>query len=87
MSSVVGSRWVRQGGGMPTSSLTEPGGRDLSFRDREDIALPHAQGFSILQIAQSLGRSPSTISRELQRNIATTGSSAGVPGLGSTVEG
>lgn len=73
VSSAVGSRWFRQGGGMPTISLTEPGGRYLSFREREDIALLHARGFSIRQIARSLGRSPSTISRELRRNIATRG--------------
>ena len=73
VSAAVGSRWFRQGGGMPTISLAEPGGRYLSFREREDIALLHARGFSIRQIARSLGRSPSTISRELRRNIATRG--------------
>lgn len=39
VSAAVGSRWFRQGGGMPTISLAEPGGRYLSFREREDIAL------------------------------------------------
>lgn len=32
----VGTRWFRHGGGMPTSSLVEPGGRYLSFPERED---------------------------------------------------
>nr|AIU93889.1 hypothetical protein LRS1606.455 [Rhodococcus sp. NS1] len=31
VSPAVGSRWSRQGGGMPTIELTEPGGRYLSF--------------------------------------------------------
>lgn len=43
-------------------------GRYLSFGEREEIALGRASGESIRCIARGLGRSPSTISRELARN-------------------
>jgi IS30 family transposase len=46
-------------------------GRYLSFREREDIALDLAKGIGIRAIARKLGRSPSTISREVRRNAAT----------------
>lgn len=45
--------------------------RYLSLRERERIKDLHAQGLSIRRIASQLGRSASTISRELRRN--TTG--------------
>lgn len=45
--------------------------RYLSLREREHLKDLHAQGLSIRKIASQLGRAPSTISRELQRN--TTG--------------
>lgn len=48
-------------------------GRFLSFEEREEIALLRAQNVGVRQIAQALGRSPSTISRELRRNAATRG--------------
>lgn len=43
-------------------------GRCLSFAEREEIAVLVARGDSIRSIAAHLGRSPSTISRELARN-------------------
>src|SRR5207247_10549271 len=46
-------------------------GRYLSFAEREEIALLRVQGYSIQEVARRLGRSPSTISRELRRNAAT----------------
>ncbi|MGW5361900.1 IS30 family transposase [Actinopolymorpha pittospori] len=67
----VGSRWFREGGGMPAISLAEPSGRYLSFAEREEIALLRVEGLGVRQIASRLGRSPSTISRELRRNAAT----------------
>lgn len=73
VSSVVGSRWFRQGGGMPTITLTEPGGRYLSFEEREEIALLRAQDYGVREVARRLGRDPATISRELRRNAATRG--------------
>jgi IS30 family transposase len=45
-------------------------GRYLSFVEREEIALLRAQRFGVCEIARRLGRSPSTISRELRRNAA-----------------
>jgi len=48
-------------------------GRYLSFAEREEIALLRVQGAGVREIAQQLGRAPSTISRELRRNAATRG--------------
>jgi transposase-like protein len=48
-------------------------GRYLSFAEREEIALLRARGAGVREIARQLGRSPSTISRELRRNAATRG--------------
>jgi IS30 family transposase len=45
----------------------------LSFDERELIVLWHAQKVSIREIARRLGRSASTISRELRRNASTRG--------------
>jgi IS30 family transposase len=45
--------------------------RYLTFADREEIALECARGTSLRAIARKLGRSPSTISREIRRNSAT----------------
>jgi IS30 family transposase len=46
-------------------------GRYLSFSEREDIAIWHALGADIREIARRLGRAPSTVSRELRRNAST----------------
>ena len=72
-SQAAGSRMFREGGGMPTIRFDEHTGRYLSFAEREEIAILHAQHVPIRQIARRLGRSPSTISRELRRNAATRG--------------
>ena len=69
----VGSRWFRQGGGMPPVSLCPPSGRFLSFAEREELGLLRAEKLGVRQIALRLGRSPSTVSRELRRNAATRG--------------
>src|SRR5665811_1362301 len=73
MAQAPGSRLFRQGGGMPTISLTPPSDRYLSFREREEIALLRAGGSGMREIARKLDRAPSTISRELRRNAATRG--------------
>ncbi|WP_327120928.1 IS30 family transposase [Nocardia sp. NBC_01730] len=73
VSPVKGSRWFRDAGGMSPYSWSRPGGRYLSFAEREEIALLRVQGKGVRQIAQALSRSPSTISRELRRNAATRG--------------
>ncbi len=58
---------------MPTLSLAPLSGRYLSFVERDEIAILHAQDCGVREIAGRLGRSPSTISRELRRNAATRG--------------
>jgi transposase-like protein len=73
VSPAVGVRWFREGGGMPTVTQAPLSGRYLSFAEREEIALLRAGGFGVREIARQLGRSPSTISRELRRNAATRG--------------
>jgi IS30 family transposase len=56
---------------MPSVSLAPASGRYLSFAEREEIAMLRAGGGGVREIARELGRSPSTISRELRRNAAT----------------
>jgi IS30 family transposase len=58
---------------MPTVSPALLSGRFLSFVEREETAVLHARGCGVREIARRLGRSPSTISRELRRNAATRG--------------
>jgi IS30 family transposase len=75
----TGYRWFAASGGvMPRRSVREslaPGptsrGRRLGFADREEIACLLAAGRSQVEIAQEIGFSQATISRELARN--TTG--------------
>jgi hypothetical protein len=66
----IGVRWFRKGGGMPPLDLAPVSGRYLSFTEREEIAVLLAGGCGVRAIARQLGRAPSTISRELQRNAA-----------------
>jgi IS30 family transposase len=72
-SGAAGSRWFSEGGGMPTVDPAPLSGRYLSFTEREEIAILKAQGVGVRETARRLGRSPSTISRELRRNAATRG--------------
>jgi IS30 family transposase len=58
---------------MPTLSRAPLSGRYLSFAEREEIAILRAQEVGVRETARQLGRSPSTISRELRRNAATRG--------------
>ena len=77
VSQPVGTRWFRKAGGMPPamfrSSAKPLSGRYLSLAEREEIALLRVQGHSMQEIGCRLGRSASTISRELRRNSATRG--------------
>ena len=73
VSSAVGTRWFRQAGGMSPISLAPASGRYLSFAEREEVAILHAQAVGVRDIARRLRRAPSTISRELRRNAATRG--------------
>src|ERR1700683_235222 len=75
VSAPVGVRWFRKAGGMPPTHLAPSAkpisGRFLTFEEREDIALELAKGSGIRAIARKLGRSPSSISREVRRNAGT----------------
>jgi len=56
---------------MPSIRLAPVSERYLSFAEREEIAILHAQHLGVREIARHLDRSPSTISRELRRNAST----------------
>ncbi len=58
---------------MPSLSLLPVSVRYLTFAEREEVAILHAQQRGVREIARHLGRSPSTISRELRRNASTRG--------------
>lgn len=58
---------------MSSIDPSAPSGRYLSFAEREEIALLRAQDVGIREIARVIGRSASTVSRELRRNAATRG--------------
>ena len=73
VSPAVGTRWFRHRGGMPLFMAKPVSGRYLSFAEREEIGLLRAQDVSVREIARRIGRSPSTVSRELTRNVATRG--------------
>src|ERR1022692_489702 len=62
-----GQRWFQDAGGMRPIELSEPSGRYLSLREREEIAVLRGR-VGVREIARRLGRSPSTVSRELARN-------------------
>jgi IS30 family transposase len=68
-----GLAWVRQAGGVRPRRGRDLQGRYPSFGEREEIALGRAGGESIRFISRRLGRSPSTISRELARNTDRAG--------------
>jgi hypothetical protein len=56
---------------MPPISLAPLSGRYLSFAEREEIAILHAQQVGVREVARRLNRAASTISRELRRNAST----------------
>ena len=84
VSSAVGARWFRQGGGMPSVSMQPTTNRFLSFAEREEIAILVEQKLGVREIARRVHRSPSTISRELRRNASTR--AYGAPYRASTAQ-
>jgi len=73
VSQPLGPRWFREAGGIAPISLVGCSGRYLSFSEREELALLKAQRLGVCEIARRMGRSPSTVSRELRRNAETRG--------------
>ena len=71
ISSPVAYRWFKHAGGVNPCLPPAVTGRYLSFSEREEIALWHAQKLGVREIARRLNRDPSTISRELRRNAST----------------
>ncbi len=71
VSNAVAWRWFREAGGvMPDATAPVPGAVPrLSFAEREEISCRHAAGDGVRLIARVLGRSPSTVSRELSRGV------------------
>jgi len=67
---ITADRWFGQSGGVAPSHLhVQPSGRFLNLSDREEILVGVERGESIRQIARRLGRAPSTVMRELRRNM------------------
>jgi transposase, IS30 family len=60
--------WFKLAGGVKSNGPRRAGGRYLSVGEREEIAVGLAAGESLRVIAGRLGRSPSTVSREVRRN-------------------
>ena len=74
VSKAVAWRWFREAGGvLPAlaSGHPESAARTfrLSFSEREEISVLRAAGEGVRAIARRLGRSPSTVSRELARGV------------------
>jgi IS30 family transposase len=61
-------RWFRQAGGVKGSGARPVSGRFLSFEERVLIDDGLREDLSIREIAAKLGRHPSTVSREIERN-------------------
>jgi IS30 family transposase len=70
-----GTRWLFAAGGVRPRRGRDLKGRCLMLPQREEIALGRARGESIraIAIAATIGRSPSTVSRELRRNTDAQG--------------
>jgi IS30 family transposase len=68
----TGYRWRAENGGLPPAALAEDNRsqRYLSLLERRRIATLRREGLGVREIAERLGRSPATISRELRRNTA-----------------
>jgi transposase, IS30 family len=67
----TGYRWRNEAGGMPPARVAEEVrcSRYLSLLERQRIATLRERGHGVREIARRLGRSPSTVSRELRRNL------------------
>lgn len=83
VSMTVAWRWFRHVGGVIPepfpASLPSQAVRRLSFQEREEIACLSAACHGVRAIARALGRSPSTVSRELQRGACAENLATGRP--------
>lgn len=66
-------RWIVASGGVRPRRTPPPSGRYLSLEDRETISELVQAGKSQTEIAEALGRSRSTVSRELKRGTNKRG--------------
>src|ERR1700712_167299 len=74
----TGRHWMREAGGViPQRLLDDPSGRFLDATERAVIMVARRDGKSVRAIAAILGRSPSTVSRELKRNRRKAGVQSG----------
>ena len=70
LSDWTGKVWFRQAGGViPAYVTAQASGRFLSLEEREEIFAGVERGDSIRGVARALGRAPSTVHRELRRNM------------------
>lgn len=70
LSDWTGKEWFRQAGGViPAYVTAQTRGRSLSLEEREEIFAGVVRGDSMRGIARGLGRAPSTVHRELRRNM------------------
>jgi IS30 family transposase len=67
VSATAGRTWITQAGGV-APDLAPPSGRYMCETEREHLDLGLADGLSQAEIARQLGRSRSTISREIARH-------------------
>ena len=63
-----GAGWLAAAGGVRPRRGRDLKRRCLTLTEREEIALGQARGDSVRKVAELIGRSPSTVSRELRRN-------------------
>nr|WP_231114651.1 IS30 family transposase [Lentzea aerocolonigenes] len=68
VSFMAGSTWFAQAGGVISNAPQPVSDRYLSLQEREEIAVLRAEKLSMREIGRRLGRSASTVSRELERN-------------------
>ena len=68
----TGYRWRAENGGIPPVRLAEAvlSSRYLSRLERHRISTLREQGHGVREIARRIGRAPSTVSRELARNLS-----------------
>ena len=73
----TGRRWRQVTGGRVPRKRPAPSGRYLSLDERLQMADLHLAGASVRAIATEIGRSASTVSRELRRNGPVPGARGG----------